>query len=119
MMNERQQLGSLGEGLVAEWLKQQGFSVLCQNYRIRTGEVDVIAQRDEVLAFVEVKTRKKRYFPLANTVTRTKQLRVIKAAKYFLMINKITDRVIRFDVATVLFEYNKPSVNYIPNAFTA
>lgn len=118
-MNERSAVGCQGEAVVAAWLEEQGFTLISKNYRIRTGEVDLIVQRDEVLAFVEVKTRRAHYFAISSSVTRTKQRRVVRAAKHYVMVNGITDSVIRFDVATVLLTAQGPSVEYIPNAFMA
>ena len=115
-----QELGSLGENIVAEYLKKNGFTILTQNYRTRCGEVDIIAQKGDTVAFVEVKTRKKVYFPTSSVVTFGKQKKIIKAAKSFILKHNIIDKVLRFDVATVEtintqeLDYN---IEYIPNAF--
>jgi putative endonuclease len=119
--NERKYLGDCGEELVARWLEGYGFSILARNYRTKEGEIDIIAQRLEVVAFVEVKTRETEYFDPANAVTFRKQKRIIKAAQSFIFSKKIIDKVLRFDVATVIYEdkdRGKYSIKYIRNAFT-
>ncbi len=112
-------LGAEGEALVADWLEKQGFTILARNYRTRCGEVDIIAERDEVIAFVEVKTRQHEYFPLSQAVTWPKQQRIIKAAKFYVIAHQIREKVLRFDVATVIFEHNQHKIEHIPNAFQA
>ena len=116
--NHTIQLGQKGETIVAESLQKDGYTILSKNFRIRGGEIDIIAQKNEVLAFIEVKTRKNILFPLSQVVTLTKQKKIIKTAKCFLLSYKQTiDTVYRFDVALVKLG-NSSSITYIPNAFT-
>jgi putative endonuclease len=112
-------LGDAGEAVVASWLKENGFKILAQNFACKCGEIDLIAQKEEVVAFVEVKTRINEYFPTSTVVNRTKQHKMIKTAERFALKFKLFEHVLRFDVATVTFdENNKPQVTYIPNAFS-
>lgn len=111
-------LGNAGEEAVTEWLIKNQFTILTRNYQTKLGEVDIIAARDEVIAFVEVKTRNTEYFPIAQTVTWRKQQRIIKAARHFILANHLRDKVFRFDVATVLFSNYHYNVEYIQNAFS-
>lgn len=117
-MRPTSSLGKKGEEAVAAWLQQHGYTVLECNYRVRSGEVDVIACRDEVLAFVEVKTRTTHYFPTHLVVNKAKQNKVIRAALHYMVKNRISDKVIRFDIATVTPENGRFKVDYLPNAFT-
>jgi putative endonuclease len=110
-------LGNQGEEAISKYLQKQGFTLLARNYQTRSGEVDVIATKDDVVAFVEVKTRHINYFPIAQTVTYRKQQRIIKAARSFILANKIQDKIFRFDVATVIFEQPDLRIEYIANAF--
>ena len=116
-MTHTRSLGQQGEQLVATWLIDRGFKVLTRNYRIPLGEIDLIALRDEVLAFVEVKTRRTSYFHLSQVITKTKQRRIIKAAKHYLLKNKVIDKVCRFDVAFVIADHGEYEVEYVPDAF--
>jgi len=110
-------LGFNGEQAVAAWLKKQGYVILTCNYRTRCGEVDVIAQRAETVCFVEVKTRKTKYFPISLAITTTKQKRIARAAKWYIAINNLNNHVLRFDIALVTWSAQEPAIEYIPNAF--
>ena len=115
-------LGEKGERLVASYLKEQGFQILACNFSARCGEVDLIAQRKEVIVFVEVKTRKTQYFPISSVVNQSKQRRIMKTAEFYILKNNIENKVIRFDVAIVVWgegNYKKGNhkIEYIVNAF--
>jgi putative endonuclease len=116
-MQQTKILGAQGEALVASWLENHDFTILARNYQTRCGEVDIIASRDDVVAFVEVKTRQHEYFPISQAVTWRKQQRIIKAANYFIVSRQLRDKVFRFDVATVIFEQGQHQIEYIENAF--
>jgi putative endonuclease len=116
-MHQTKILGCKGETLVAQYLEQQGFRIIATNYTSRFGEIDIIAEKGDVVAFVEVKTRKKVYFSIASVVTPAKQKKIIKTAKCFLMKHGISERVFRFDVATVVWGEEGKQIDYIPNAF--
>lgn len=116
--NTTSPLGDQGELLVADFLRKQGYTILARNFRCRFGEIDLIAQKGEVLAFVEVKTRRHCYFPTECVVTPRKQSKIVKTAKFFLMKRPLWDKVCRFDVATVLYKDTETyDINYIENAF--
>ena len=115
---QTKELGNNGEQLVCSLLEEEQFTIVKRNYTTRWGEIDIIAQRDELMVFVEVKTRKQNYFPTSMVVNYTKQRKIIKTAKIFVVQNSIKDKVLRFDVATVQMNDAKQSIQYIPNAFT-
>ena len=116
-INKKQQLGLSGEQAVANYLKQKEFKIVAQNYRTKLGEIDLIAQKGEVLAFIEVKTRKNTYFPISDVITLSKQRKICRTAQIYIVQNNIIDKVCRFDVATVVVDGNNYKVDYIPNAF--
>jgi putative endonuclease len=101
-MNER---GRECEQRVAEYLKEQGYEVRERNYRCREGEVDIIACKDEILCFVEVKSLSQRWLPqeLSRMVDGQKRRRIQLTAIDYL--NKVHSEcrcvVMRFDVASV------------------
>jgi putative endonuclease len=116
-INAQKKLGNQGEELIASWLKKQNFSILARNYRTKWGEIDLVVAQGEVIAFVEVKTRKTQYFPLSLVVTTSKQRKIIKTAKHFISQYQITNKVLRFDVATITFNNYAHEIDYIRNAF--
>lgn len=110
-------LGKRGEASVGKWLEEKGFTVLEYNFSVREGEIDIIAQQGDIIAFVEVKTRKHCYFNTSEVITRSKQIKIMKAAAYYRACHNFVDKVFRFDVALV--EYiNEPLITYIPHAFS-
>lgn len=119
MINSRRNFGNFGEDMIAAWLTQRSYTVLERNYTTRWGEIDLIAKKDDVIAFIEVKTRKKIYFSVATVVTRTKQKKIIRTAHHYILAHHLNEKIFRFDVATVTpDENNQYHVDYIENAFT-
>lgn len=114
-------LCELGENYVVNFLKKDGFSLIAKNFNTKLGEVDAILKKADLFIFVEVKTRNGNSFLLDNIVGRTKQKRIISAAKNFLLQKQISlsNFDIRFDVAIVGLEKNEMSLQYIPAAFYA
>lgn len=112
--------GRLGEEYTAEYLCGRGYIIKERNFCKRCGEIDLIAQKGGILAFVEVKTRKLGSFSApADAVTKAKQLKIIRTTAIYLQEHQ-TDLQPRFDVAEVFFEPRtlKPvSIRYIENAF--
>ncbi len=110
--------GDLGENLVSQFLIKQGFIIKEKKYRRKLGEIDLIAEKNDILAFVEVKLRENIYFDISEVVNLTKQQKIILAAKEYISYNNVSDKICRFDVALV--EQNKDDfkIKYIPNAFT-
>jgi putative endonuclease len=113
----RQNVGKRGEDLVAQWLKDHGYKIIERNFRCRGGEVDVIAQKEEVLAFVEVKCRKRNYFALSEVITKSKQQKIAFAAQSFLYKRPTSSLAIRFDVALVEGIDDSETITYIERAF--
>jgi putative endonuclease len=113
----RKQRGQQGEQLVAQYLQREGFVILAHNYTRRTGEIDLIAKRGNIVAFVEVKARARATFDLTELINKTKQQRIIKAAKCFIMEQALDAVLYRFDVA-LIENLNEKTISYIPNAFT-
>ncbi len=113
------QKGDFGENLVSQFLIKQGFVIKAKKYRRKLGEIDLIAEKNDILAFVEVKLRENIYFDISEVVNITKQQKIILAAKEYISCNNISDKICRFDVALVEQKSNNNfNIKYIPNAFT-
>lgn len=114
-------LGAWGEAYVAEHLKSRGYVILATNWHCRFGELDIVAENDSFLAFVEVKLRKgAKFAPARCSVDRKKQDKLRITAELYLMEHP-TQRQPRFDVAEVYAPYGTetkwPKLYYIENAF--
>ena len=109
--------GARGEALAAQFLQRKGYRIRERNYRTRLGEIDLIAEKDGVLAFVEVKLRHGLGMGSpAQAVDARKQKRIRQAAQLYLQRTGQADRPLRFDVAEV-FDGPAPEIHYIPDAF--
>lgn len=116
---DRKQLGNLGEDLAADHLIGKGYRILYRNFRCRLGEIDLIAQNDEFLVFVEVKTRKGEQVDPLISITRRKQKKLLDLARYFLAYKlKEEMKQPRFDVISVRLEAAESRIEHIENAFT-
>ena len=90
--------GIQAEEEAARYLEQQGFDVMHTRYKTKFGEIDLIAQKDGLLCFVEVKTRKNKSDALHAVTPRTRR-RIEEAALFFLSEHPdYTDCTMRFDV---------------------
>ena len=115
-MHHRSQLGKAAEEKVANYLKQNGFTILEYNYRKKYGEIDLIATSPQLLVFIEVKMRHHADFDISEVITRGKQRKIIAVAKEFISRTGWQECSYRFDVA--LLEGTKGlELTYIPNAF--
>ena len=93
--------GTWGEAEVANYLRRRGYTLLAHGFHCRFGEIDLIARKDGVLCFVEVKTRTNLSCGLPREyVTPKKQERLRKTAAWYLMVKDL-DCPARFDVAEV------------------
>lgn len=118
-MSERTlQLGRSGEELAEAFLKKSGYKILVRNFRLRSGEIDIIATDKDCICFIEVKTRNNVQFGLPQeAVCVKKQRQISKAALIYLKDNSLLDRKARFDVVSVIFEREGPKLELIRNAF--
>ena len=100
----RQELGILGEKLAVEELTRRGYAILERRYRTRYGEIDIVAEDQGTLVFVEVKAREDvRFGTAAEQVTARKQGKVASRAVEYLARKHVTDRPCRFDVVAIDF----------------
>lgn len=114
-MNQRE-TGTQYEERAAEYLIAQNYQILERNYRIRSGEIDIIARDGTVLVFIEVKYRKNDESgnPL-EAVDIRKQRKIIKVARYYLYQKKYGDVPCRFDVIGICGSH----IEHIKDAFWA
>ncbi|HIW36684.1 MAG TPA: YraN family protein [Candidatus Treponema faecavium] len=111
--------GKAGEDRAAKYFTEHGYTIVERNWRIRGGEIDIIAQCGDTLVFVEVKTFPRgSLYTLEQVLGQIKQQKLIKTAKCFLSTyRKYNSLYIRFDVC-VLDMPGLPQVWHIENAFS-
>lgn len=111
------ELGQLGEQLATNHLIKEGYQILDRQWRFGKIELDIIAQQDDWIVFVEVKTRENNYVGEPwESVTRSKQKRIVKAAHEYLLTRNL-DLESRFDVISIIHKSKYQRLEHIPHAF--
>jgi len=112
--------GRRGEGIAARYLESHGWRILARGYRVRVGEIDLVAARGGVLVFVEVKTRRN---PILDdgrgAVDGAKQRRLTQAAGLFLARRRLGHMPCRFDVILITGGEAEWDIVHIEGAFQA
>lgn len=127
--NENKILGERGENLAAEFLLRQNFRIVMSNFKVPvgrnrldaivTGEIDLIAYEEEVLCFIEVKTRKSDEFasPL-SAIDLRKQRQIIRTARAYRKIFHLENSKFRYDAISVILKENaRPQIKLMRNFF--
>ena len=122
MKTSKRRLGDLGEYYAAMFLMKHGFDILERNYYQKEGEIDIIALKNNVLHFVEVKsvsreTLQKTFYRLEDRMNVKKILRIIKTAAVFIEENNLKDIKQQIDFISVEFfvGYTDPRIRYLEN----
>lgn len=119
MVNNKD-LGNLGETIACDYLIKQGYHIIQRNFSCKVGELDIIATDNDFLVFIEVKTRTSDRFGLpSESVSYSKQKKIVKTALCFIAYKKLFDYMSRFDVieVTVGESYEAHQINLIKDAF--
>lgn len=112
-------VGSAGEKAAVDYLKKKKYKIISRNYQTYFGELDIICSYQSYIIFVEVKTRSDNYMVSGrDSVTRSKQKKVVKAAMQYLQSYKPKLQP-RFDVIEITVGKEKDSIVHIENAFSA
>ncbi len=100
---DRRAVGSHAEGIARRYLGAQGLELICENYRCRVGELDLVMRQGATLVIVEVRLRTHSRFGGARaSVDRGKQRRIVRAAQHLLLTQRALARMpVRFDVVTL------------------
>jgi putative endonuclease len=105
MTLKKKELGAKGEEIAVRYLKSRGYRIVELNYRIRLGEIDIIAEQGDDLVFVEVKTRSDTLFGSPfESVTKQKQKQLSKVALEYISKQGCHNRPARFDVVGIEFK---------------
>ncbi len=114
-MNTRA-IGINGEQIAVEYLVKSGYKILERNYSCKIGEIDIIAYKNNIIVFVEVKSRN--YFSHGSgieSVTPDKIYKIIKTADIYLLSKRKINADCRFDI---ILTTDEEIIEHIPNAFT-
>ncbi len=116
-MATHNELGAKGESMAVQFLMAKNYQIIEINWRWQKAEVDIIAQSDQTLVFVEVKTRSSDTFMKPEeAVHDKKQQLLIEAAEAYCEANNI-EMELRFDVVAIIHQGNKTITKHIEGAF--
>jgi putative endonuclease len=121
VVSKRLALGQRAESLASHYLEERGYSILARNWRRPGGELDLVASKEGLCVFVEVRSRTgtDQGHPL-ETVDARKRARVRRAARLYLDEERPQAAVFRFDVVGVTFalDDSPPELVHIEDAFS-
>ena len=116
-MAEHNELGKKGEELAVEFLLNEGYKILDRNWTFQKAEIDIIAQKENILAVIEVKTRSSSDFGLPQDFVKSKKIQLlIKAVNAYINDREI-DFEIRFDIIAVQKDGESFAIEHLTDAF--
>lgn len=117
-MAKHNETGIKGEEIAENFLQKKGYQILYRNWRYEKKEVDIIAEKDNLLIFIEVKTRSGTAFGFPeDAVTEKKQELLKLAAEEFLYRNTEYEQV-RFDIISIIYKENTvKEIEHFEDAF--
>ncbi len=112
MGGRNQDQGQLGEDLAVAFLKKKGFKIIERNFRIRGGEIDIIAIHEDTLIFIEVKTRSSHEFgsPL-EAIGYWKLKALVKTAQFYKVNHPKLPDAMRIDAVSVMLDRDNKMTN--------
>jgi len=116
-MAQHNELGKKGEQLAVDFLIECNYDIIECNYRFDKAEVDIIAQKENILAIVEVKTRSTIDFGNPQDFVKPKQIKnLVKAVNEYVTENDL-DVEVRFDIIAIVRAAKGFSIEHLENAF--
>ena len=116
-MKNNKEKGAMGEEIAARYLANKGYRIIDRNYRTNIGEIDIIALKDDLLIFIEVKSRTNIIYGYPyEAVNWKKQEKIIKSSLIYMKHKKLKDYQIRYDIIEIYLQNNR-KINHIENAF--
>lgn len=106
-MGNNNELGRKGEGIAVDFLRNSGYDILETNYRYRRGEIDLIARKEKLLIFVEVKLRSRTDYGYPEMAVDDKKAGLIMETAENYLQNNDWKHDIRFDIISVVTKENK------------
>ncbi len=116
-MAEHNELGKFGEEQAVAYLQQNGYDILETNWTFQKAEIDIISQKENTLAIVEVKTRSSIEFGLPQDFVKPKKIQLLVKAVNEYVISNDLDVEVRFDIIAVYKEDGNFKIEHIEDAF--
>ncbi len=117
MVDKRLQIGHQGEQIAANYLVSQSYDLLDTNWHCDFGELDLVMRKQDIIIFVEVKTRRSTEATPLIAITPRKRERLIAAAHHYLAQHQLEDMTWRIDaVAVILHKNAKPLIEHVEDA---
>lgn len=116
-MADHNDLGKLGEELAIAFLEKNNYKILETNWVFQKAEIDIIAQKNDVLAVVEVKTRSTIDFGLPQDFVKPKKIQLLAKAVNEYVISNDLDLTVRFDIIAINKEGKDFTIDHIEDAF--
>ena len=116
-MAEHNDLGKLGEELSVEFLQKNSYTILETNWTFQKAEIDIIAQKDNVLVIIEVKTRSSIDFGSPQDFVKPAKIQLLVKAVNEYVISNDLDLEIRFDIIAVYKEAKEFKIEHLEDAF--
>ena len=116
-MADHNELGKLGEELAENYLTKNGYTILETNWTFQKAEIDIIAQKANILAIVEVKTRSSIDFGLPQDFVKPKKIQLLVKAVNEYVVSRDLDVTVRFDIIAINKEGKDFNVEHIEDAF--
>jgi putative endonuclease len=116
-MAEHNELGKLGEELAVKFLRKEGYEILETNWTFQKAEIDIIAQKENILAVVEVKTRSSLEFGLPQDFVKPMKIQLLVKAINEYVVSKDLDFEVRFDIIAFHKEDKSFAIEHLKDAF--
>lgn len=111
------ELGKKGEDLAVLYLQKKGYKIVARNFKYQKAEVDIIANHDNVLVIIEVKTRSTPDFGSPQEFVKGKQIQSLVKAVNFFIIEHDLDVEVRFDIIAIIKNKAGTKIEHLENAF--
>jgi len=116
-MAAHNELGKKGEQLAIEYLIKKEYKILERNYRYKKAEVDILAQKEDELIVIEVKTRSTNHFGNPEEFVNYKKIKLLTEAVDYYINERDLDVEVRFDIIGITDSKPNPKLTHIKDAF--
>ncbi len=116
-MAEHNILGEKGEQLAVDYLVQNNYKIIVRNYRFLKAEVDIIVQKEDILAAVEVKTRSTSDFGNPQDFINPKKIKLLVSAMDNFVVENDLDVEVRFDIIAIVKQKDAFQIEHLKDAF--